>query len=357
MVLVHTTTSTAHATGKRVKHVTCAKCGMKFSYELSRTATGYGTTIYWIGQMQAMKRAQKAAQRNLAKRLDRECELVPCPNCHWIDQKAVNQFRRRMYRRAPALIIGILIVIFTAISLATELRDPKGFETQTPVLLYYICAAIFVAVPTCVLFVRWQLRRRFNPNVAYPNPPRILPGTPAAFAEFTDPQTGKTQLLSVATNSDEPASDTEWVTLRPGKVPWLKVCCVCLAPAVKVFRPPLLTDPGHYVAVPLCKRCSRRLLWRWWLKLLSIVGVLLLITSFAIDAVPRLDQFQRWLLITLIVVFPVLIAALAIAERTSRPYRLIVVDRDRGIFKFAARNPRYNALLAEQVRASERLSP
>jgi hypothetical protein len=43
-----------------------------------------------------------------------------------------------------------------------------------------------------------------------------------------------------------------------------------------------------------------------------------------------------------------------IAGKVSRPYRAGVVDADRGIIKFAASNPGFTALLAEQAKTYDR---
>ena len=54
--------------------------------------------------------------------------------------------------------------------------------------------------------------------------------------------------------------------------------------------------------------------------------------------------------------FASVFAIAVVPNMSCRPYRFGVVDADRGIVRFSARNPEYNALLEQRVRESDGIS-
>ena len=89
---------TATEAGSRVKEVVCEKCGAQYFYERRRAFTASRDAPYFLGQAGARRKAQEAARRGLEKRLAAESEMVPCPDCHWINQSLVDDYRRTLYR-------------------------------------------------------------------------------------------------------------------------------------------------------------------------------------------------------------------------------------------------------------------
>src|SRR5262245_32270854 len=85
---------TASATGRRLKEVTCEKCGKHFYYELSRVGVGSSSAPYLIGQGLAQRSSENRATRNLEKRLLKDEETVPCPACQWINESAIRSYRK-----------------------------------------------------------------------------------------------------------------------------------------------------------------------------------------------------------------------------------------------------------------------
>src|SRR3954464_13576384 len=84
--------------GRRLVSVVCEKCQTSYRYELTRQGHGSASSPYFLFADDLEDRAADRAQGNLAKRLDREAELVPCPKCYWINQDLVNRYRRRLCR-------------------------------------------------------------------------------------------------------------------------------------------------------------------------------------------------------------------------------------------------------------------
>src|SRR4051794_16708489 len=94
--------------GGVVVSVTCDRCGCEYFYELTRTAEGTGTAPYGLGAAAAARTAQENAESAMLQRLTTEADLVPCPQCHWINEELVLGYRQGQYRgfRLAAIVIG-----------------------------------------------------------------------------------------------------------------------------------------------------------------------------------------------------------------------------------------------------------
>jgi hypothetical protein len=349
---------TATRAGQRIEPVSCEKCGTGFYYELTRVSVGKGSAPYYLGEQSASDRAAAAAGRDLAKRLDREAELVPCPKCHWVNQDLVDRYRRRQYRRAPLLIVIFTVAGFVAGPLvALGLTEAFGYNSRVPSLVMLAVLTVCLLSPAWVLLIRRRLRRRIDPNATYPRRPAVPPGTPPALVEQRDPDTDELHLVPVPNHDDDQADRSEWAVFRPGHIQLPPACCMCMATASMVYRSPLKANENSDIAVPLCELCSALLRRRWWLAMLVVAGASLPSAGLLAAAVPGIDAFGRWFLFGIIGFFGALVGGVVIAGRVCRPYRMALVDRDRGIVRFAASNSSYTALLIEQVRASDGLAP
>ena len=49
-----------------------------------------------------------AARKDLARRLERESEMVPCPKCQWVNEDLIARYRRRKYRPLAWITLAIL---------------------------------------------------------------------------------------------------------------------------------------------------------------------------------------------------------------------------------------------------------
>lgn len=348
---------TATEAGQRLESVACEKCGTAFHYELTRVGVGKGSAPYLLGQDAAANRAATAAQRDLTKRLNEEAELVPCPKCNWVNQDLIDRYRRRQYRRAPLLIVIIVVAGFIAAPiLATGLTEVFGYNSRLPSVAMLTLMTVCLLSPAWVLLGRQHLQRRIDPNLTYPRQPNVPLGTPPALVETRDPQSGEMVLVPFAARKGERRGICEWATFRPGQVQLPPVCCICLSPASTFYQSPLKVDETSEVEVPLCQSCSDGLSRRWWLALVAVGAVSLALAGGLALAVPGIDAIGRWSLFGITGFFGGLVGGVVIASRVCRPYRMAVVDADRGIVKFSARNPAYTAMLVEQIRASDGLA-
>jgi hypothetical protein len=140
---------------------------------------------------------------------------------------------------------------------------------------------------------------------------------------------------------------------RPGQVQLPAVCCMCLSPATTTFRSPMQTNDRSELHVPLCKPCVGRLRRRWWLALLLIAAGAFVVAGCLAGVIPGGDPTGRWILFGILGFFGALIGGVIGAGAIAKPYRMKVVDADRGIVKFAASHPQYTQMLIEQVRQSD----
>ena len=110
MVHYHGKRYNAAAIAARIVDVQCEKCGCKYFYEFARIGTGSAVAPYGIGKSSARASADEQSRRDLANRLAHEAELVPCPNCHWINEALVAGYRLGQFRQmgTRALYIGIV---------------------------------------------------------------------------------------------------------------------------------------------------------------------------------------------------------------------------------------------------------
>ena len=131
---------------------------------------------------------------------------------------------------------------------------------------------------------------------------------------------------------------------------------MCLSPAATSYQSPLQVNEHSDVRVPLCQACSGRLTRRWWLALVAVSAASLALAGGLAVIIPGIDAFGRWFLFGMVGFLGAVIGGVVIAAAVCRPYRLAVVDGDRGIVRFAASNPAYTALLVEQIRASDGLA-
>lgn len=345
---------TSSVAGGRLDEVTCEQCQQQFAYELVRVGVGKGTASYYIGQTGAANRAAAAAERDLSKRLDEDAELVPCPKCHWVNEDLIARFRKRLYRRAPLLIVILVVAAFIAPPIAgAGLMEWLGYNSRVPFLIAGALFFTLISSPAWVLLIRQALRRRINPNVRYPSRPSVPAGTPPALVRVVDAATHET-IWSPAHPADAYSSaDQTWAIFRPGQIDMPDVCCVCLAKASTRYAPPLATNERSDLDIPLCTACQATLRSRWWRTLLLVALVAYTAAGVTAYLVPIIDSTGRWMIFAFFGSSVSLVGGVIIAGQVARPYRLRVVDAERGILRFAASHPGYTALIQEQIKTRQ----
>jgi len=335
---------TGSAAGQRLQSVICEKCGTGFYYQLSRVGIGKGEAPYFLGQSAAAERAQTNAQKDLVRRLELESELVPCPKCQWVNQDLIERYRRRKHRRAPWIAAGIAIAGLIAAWLEWFTSIERKFSTTTLIVLAasLVCAA-------GVLLIRSCLRQHLDPNRNFPDNPVVPPGTPPALVERRDAQTGQLYLEPGTRQSGDAAGFSEWAVYQAGQVAFPWVCCVCLGKATTFYESPMEVDQTTDLHVPLCRQCSARLTRRWWTAAFIGTACAMGLAGLLAAMVPGIDTLGRWILFVVVALFGWILVLAVVPHRVCRPYRFGVVDADRAVMKFSAKNPKYTELLIRQI--------
>jgi hypothetical protein len=352
-VFIYTKTFTATATGTQLKTVVCEKCSTEFYYELSRTGRGSASAVYGIGSEGAKVRAADAAGRNLTKRLREEAELVPCPKCKWVNEAAVRQYRKGMYRKWW---VGAGVILFLGgitdlilYSCSQELFN-KPPSIWLPAVLW--TGLVTVGLSAGILVLRVWLRGRVNPNVGRSGEPRVPVGTPPALVKMPAKADGEVTLSPVASDLSNLAGEGKWVNFRAGQLVFEPLCCECLGEATTTYRPPIKVE--QVVAVPMCNGCLGKLRWNWWRDNLAVVPFAVL-AGWLISILPdRIDKGGRIAIWAFVACFLTLLGVV-IVDKLVRPYRLKTADRARGIFRIRFGNPAYNALLIRRIGEREGL--
>lgn len=334
--------------GTRLVDVDCERCGCAYAYELARVGSGQASAPYGIAAGRAERKAAEEAQRELARRLAEEAELVPCPQCQWVSESLIQGYRRlrcRNWRRIAAgfAIIGTAVAALGAwfmVNGAIRDRDLGIFCTV-------IVPAATGVVSVSLLVIQWLVRMRIQPNRDYPLPPRIPAGSPVALVR--NPATGA---LDPAT-SPSPLPDTEgeglgaWMDFQVGRIAFPDLCCQCLGASTPGANYQRALAPAVVLNIPMCAACARQ--WRrrkWW----GGVVALALVAVFVLPSLWLLvrDEDYFWIsLFTAAIVAP--FAGATVADRLKAPVRIKQIDTARGVVRLWFRNERF----ASQAAAAE----
>jgi hypothetical protein len=347
---------TASVAGRRIDTVVCEKCSTTFHYQLTRSGVGRASSPYYLFQSAAKKRAQSAAEKDLAKRLENEAELVPCPKCSWVNFDLIQRYRLRKYRR-PWGVLALLmfggVVIGPMLAAAMPSPHKHGSLSNLQMIVMFTVMGIGLLSPVWLSLILAQLRNRIDPNVSYPRRPALPPGTPPALVDSTDPKTGEACLVPARSAAQDLQDADGWLVFRPGDVTLAPVCCCCMEPATTTYKSPFrMNDRDSDVAMPLCRACSWKLWRKWWMVAFMITVIALGIPALLAAMAKSGDPFGRWMLAAIAGVFFSLFGAAIVPNKLCRPYRVKVVDADRGVMKFKAQNAQYTELLAERSRAA-----
>ncbi len=287
---------TATVTGKELKSVTCEKCATEFHYELSRTGSGEASAAYYVGQDAAKNRAEKRAKESLVKRLSRETEMVPCPQCKWINSAAIAQFRKTRYQ--GTLIFGIVLSLFgfiTALILYWTYEDTFRKPRQAFPKEVAVTCGISVGVFAFFWLAQRLLRRGIDPNRSKDRNgnPRVPIGTPPALLKRIGPG-GEAVLEAVPSELSNLQEEASWATFRVGQLVWVPMCVECLDAATTVYKMPMVAE-GKPIPAPLCQGCLRRLRGKWWLC--NFVGGLIAFGLMRILMMlpSGIDQMGQWM--------------------------------------------------------------
>lgn len=326
--------------GARLVAVECENCGCRYFYELARTGTGRATAPYAIGTSSAIRSSQDRSQRDLQERLAREAELVPCPECNWINDELVRGYRRGRFRRAGVLAVSIG-TIGTAGSLIGAWFISIGPAADRHLLPYFLYAgpAIFVSLGAMMMLLRAWLRNRIQPNRHFPLPPQRPPGSPPAL--LMDEETG--ELRRATLHDENPRSSSEWHEFQIGRHELPNVCCECLEAASPGDAYKTFVAASVELRIPRCSDCARRSkreARRVWL----IAATLSLLLGAGVSLLLPLESTVGWVIVAAWLLVSAAIASY-VASAATAPVRVGRMDPSRGILRLRFRNPNYRPSL------------
>lgn len=354
MIIYASKSFTASVSGSTVKEVNCEKCQGHFFYQLARTASASAAAPYYIGQAWAKARAEKAAARKLAAKLQLDSELVPCPHCGHIQSLMFANERKRMHRGLlllawviPALGLPIIAVTAFAQSSAHPLRFQESNHND-----YFsaigICLAVSFALVALRQFLVMRLGKTGNEHLTQ----HILVGAPPALLPDQNPGAiGDIPLRPVPRPSPmSDAHDHQWVIFPVLRIALPPICCECLQPSTSGYRA-MMGDTE--LTVPLCPAClkSVRRRARRGLGIAAVMGI----SGGALAAIipQNMTPLGRWALGVLITVVVPLAALIFVPSMFTPPFACKTVDKERKIVRLCFRHPGYTRLLQQIVDAQQ----
>lgn len=352
MLMYIAKTFTATAIGQRLKDVTCEKCGTHFQYMLSRSGTGTASAPYYLGQRSAERRAEANAKKHLAKLMERDEELVPCPTCRWVNESAIRQYRLSKYSTwhyGAWICMGVALAVDLVLYFSYE--DIFGREARIfsgPILTI---AVIGLCLGAAFLGAQKFLRGGINPNkILIDGKPSIPPGTPPALVDGKSVGEPAATLTPIPSALPEDQSDPEWVVYRANQKTLVPLCCECLGPPETTFNLPFTT--GRVEPVPICNACRKKLAKRWYVHMAFLVPAAFILGGLGSLFGTDLDEFGK--IMTAVIIGGVLaIFAVAWTESRLKPYSFIQIDGERDVWKARFRNPAYTALIKRKIGESD----
>jgi hypothetical protein len=147
--------------------VRCEQCRSLYGYALTRSVPVKASRIIWESAVEARKEAFKRAERMLKRKLDREHDPVPCPECGWLQKRMLDPARREHFPLLPRsakvafILAGVMVACYAVATLVEEklgVQWPQGDEALIlSLLLMLACGVVTVLVHRVRAF--W-----FDPN-------------------------------------------------------------------------------------------------------------------------------------------------------------------------------------------------
>jgi len=339
---------TANVTGTRVVDAACERCQTGFHYHLVRQGTGTGSAPYYLFQGAAERRAQAAAADDLAKRLAREREPVPCPQCQWVNQRTIDAHRKRLHRWLTSVawtgaIALFIVIILSRASQSRQIRD----EEWLPLLA--VAGGVAATILVVCFVAQRKLRRRFDPNRDFPNPPTLPIGTPVGWVDGDAPTLAMSGTTPVAAAANGVGDDDRVVIFHMGTLALPDACCECLEPATQTYKPPFEVggERTRELAMPTCAACAARLRRRWWqvagVTTLAVVWVAMTL-YYLMPNDPQGSRAGAIAVASVVAVVGLPIALAVVPAWRVRPYRFKVVDASRDLASVRFKNADYAAL-------------
>lgn len=160
-------TTTVTLEGRVPKLVLCEQCGEQYVYLLKRQAQGDGTSLLFLDNDGAQRRAEGQAQEALIDLINRAHDPIPCPQCGRIQTNMIPRAKRlhRPGMGQAGLICLIVAIIVLVMGFFVEVTDKYG-EKAVLKSIFYASAAGMTVLGFALIIRRKILVRRFDPNAA-----------------------------------------------------------------------------------------------------------------------------------------------------------------------------------------------
>ena len=333
--------------GLRLVPVKCMKCGCEYFYELSRIGIGSRTAHYWIGKASAARSAHGQSQRDLARRLALEAELVPCPKCNWINDDLVYGFRLGRYRRFGMFAFGVGF-IGTVGSLIGAWFISIGPAADRAALSYFLFGGpiLFILLASGMILLRNWMRCRIQPNRDFPLPPKLPTGSPPAL--IWDEKSG--ELTPVNPGHPQDCITNDWHDFQIGRHELPLLCCDCLQVTDTEHGYKRQITPTMELVIPRCADCARIAKQRfrriWWITV--ALGLLIM----CIVMMPlRLESAEFWIIIGVSLLISFALASF-VASIMTAPVKVAGGDGSRGVIRLRFNNADYGRIVGKHINDS-----
>lgn len=344
MVLYFGQSVTASSSGSTIAGVTCDKCQSDYYYEMTRIGTSSGHSPYGIALSSIEETVKERSRDELVSRLHAEAELVPCPNCHWINDELVRGFRLGRYRGLglAAVLVAIVGVVMSIIASLFVYLGPQADRWCLPYLLVGGPLLSMIA-GSLIIALQRVLRLRIRPNADYPLPPKLPAGTPPALVLNATNE----ELVPITPQNESRSAFNEWQEFQLGRDTLPENCCECLSENAVATA-----CEWHFSGMALrlahCSECHRRSR----IKHLTVCLAAMITLSGLAYVSLRLFRFEAetfWILFVVAVMIAFAIASWTATLATS-PASASVADASRGIIRIKFRSAEFATLIGNDGR-------
>lgn len=337
---------------QRFKSITCEKCGTRYGYVMSRSTSGNAFIWFQLFKKKAQQRAMRDARQQMDRLLEREAELVPCPQCMWVNQSLVNDYVRRFRLRPVQQLIllgaGLLASLLAWVivwALLEHFYSHRRDWVDAAILSGFLLMGLLT--PLWIEIGLMLYRRRINPNRHWPDHPPIIPrGTPRPILE-ADREADLHFMEEVVVDDPSTAEGSKWTVIDWNRYALLPYCCQCMEPADD-STPVFEAMPVKMLKVYWCKACQKK--FKRYRVITMALPVLISAGLTAWIVYLSWPQAQyKTIAMTLVALFLANIFLIATLEFFLLPCRVKWVDKHRNIVAIRSVNPQYNQLLQEMA--------
>lgn len=282
-------TITALVNDRRLASVECEKCKTQFHYWLMRTASGNADHCIGMDEELSVQDAEWKAHQALMRRLKQEADLVPCPQCNWVNEELIARYRKHVFALRSTIewtigSIAVGVIVFLIVYGLVHVIISANVRNTDPNLAKQIAAvlsSVFFLAPVYFFYSRRVELKDFGPNKNFPGPPHIPPLTPPALIAAKHPVTGALGLKPVYRPALDADRTEDWATFEWKDFEFPPYCCVCLEKPTTLYRPPidLAAEYPYKVHPPICQRCLAEAKKQWWLGTLGGLAVAFLFSG------------------------------------------------------------------------------